>query len=471
MGTGGHLFVVRGHVEALQWEAALVGADRQCSIDVADRPLFPSGPPPVPRTWPEGWGRSGEPNVWMVQSHDGSVEDVLTHLRRALADVATAGLVPAAGREVPLVAVPLLGIPSAGDTRAHQWLRNLIETLREAAREHAHDIVLITQDTAEHAAAQTLRREHSQLDPAAERAAADLGARARAGSLALFLGSSWARGAGVPDRAELIDGLVEENEGTAGQDLSGLTLDERSRLVVLHDEDGTRRHLVRALSAVERPGLVHALVASLATDEVVTTAQDSLLVRAGADALGTAPALLTPTSQVEGGRWIAPLRGHVAEPSSLTLTAPQTPGATTALLRGLTLTRHLLVIGSHLDEPELTTALRHPGDPFPGRRCGTYLDGEASGQQGRAALWGDRLARVRLGGDDVSPARALEIFLDRVGMHAADSSTWLLDERFASLLAPRDQVYATQLRSVLGLLPHASSTWAPLTEHVQQLGG
>lgn len=66
--------------------------------------------------------------------------------------------------------------------------------------------------------------------------------------------------------------------------------------------------------------------------------------------------------------------------------------------------------------------------------------------------------------------RVLEIFLDRVGLHASTTSAWLLDPRFRDLLEEGDQDLAHQARTLFEDLGHGSPVWKPLRQHLRELG-
>ena len=489
MGTRGHLFVVRGRLDTVQHDAALIGLDEDCWVDPRDRFLFPDGPPRRPRSWPEGWGRSPERPVWMVQAADGSPEEVLTRLRRAVSAVAVARLPLAAGRPRPLLALPVLPVPKPrpipspstrrrrkdGDLAPHAWLGVLLETLRKLAHEHDVDVVLVAQDPGEYAAAQWIRRDWDDLPEHQELAAVELGTLASRGHLAVFLGTEAGRSAGVATPDEALAELVAATDGIDPQAARHLGTAELAELVRLHDDEGSRQQVRTIAERAERPGLVHALLASSGVAEFVTTAHDSLLERALTEVHDDVPAVLPWSRDTAAATWVAKLRGDVDHPRDLRLTGADDGSPVVSLLRGLTLTRHLLVLGSHLEEPELLNALRRSGDPVPGTSCGTLLDLEPEGRSARAALWGDRLARVRVADvdDEHGPAethRTLLLLLDRICVHATRPDRWLLDERFTDLLAPRDQVFAGQVRALLQLLPSDTPTWTPLLHGGERLG-
>lgn len=481
MGNTGQLYVVRGHLDSVQHDAALLSLDEEMWVDPRDRFLLPDGTAPRPRSWPEGWGRVPERPVWLVQSHDGTPAEVLVRLKRVVSAVAVARLPQQAGRRLPLLAVPVLPVPkprpdATGRTPAslpaHEWLSQQLDALREQAAEHGVDVVLLAQDAGEYAAAQWIRRTwECDLGPELDQHAQILGARAALGQVAVFLGTSAGVSAGVPSHASTLSHLVGSIPSLTDVDPHAVTAAEQASLVRLHDPDGSTRRWVNQVRAVGRPGLLHALVAGTGVTHVVTACPDTMLETALTEVHGHAPAVLPWRADVTAAATVVKSRGDVEHPQDLSLTAPNVHAPAASVLRGLLTTHHLVVLGSHLEETELTDALRRPGDPVPGERCGTLLDLVPTGRQNVSALWGDRLARVRVADDGTAgPHRTLLRFLDRMGVHASGPQHWLLDERFAGLLPPRDQVVATQVRAVLDLLPDDSTLWAPLLHQAERLG-
>jgi hypothetical protein len=137
------------------------------------------------------------------------------------------------------------------------------------------------------------------------------------------------------------------------------------------------------------------------------------------------------------------LHGDAERPETVTLTrrdlvrfdARARPAG--ALLQALLLTRHLLLVGASLDDDNVVRLVREV-EVFR-EECGlsgpvaTVLDVEDDAA--RRELWEGQLRWLTLPGADVPErARALEIFLDAVAWHAADTGSWLLDPRFAGLL-------------------------------------
>jgi hypothetical protein len=75
---------------------------------------------------------------------------------------------------------------------------------------------------------------------------------------------------------------------------------------------------------------------------------------------------------------------------------------------------------------------------------------------------------------DAVAARDLEILLDRVAMHASEQSRYLLDPRYAELLADDEQRLAQTLREVAGAINGLSTEkknrWTALNTVISELG-
>ena len=100
---------------------------------------------------------------------------------------------------------------------------------------------------------------------------------------------------------------------------------------------------------------------------------------------------------------------------------------------------------------------------------GTVLDTDL--QVERTELWAGELAWCPLktdAGDELS-FRRLELLLDRIAFHASRDSSWLLDARFADLLAQDDREIAAGARNLYSSLD-GGPTWEPLREALRNLG-
>jgi hypothetical protein len=99
----------------------------------------------------------------------------------------------------------------------------------------------------------------------------------------------------------------------------------------------------------------------------------------------------------------------------------------------------------------------------------TVLDVE--GDEARRELWGEQLRWLTLPGADLPErARALEIFLDAVAWHAADTGSWLLDPRFAGLLDEDGRAAADAGRRMRARLEGQGPEWTTLRAALDAIG-
>jgi hypothetical protein len=235
--------------------------------------------------------------------------------------------------------------------------------------------------------------------------------------------------------------------------------------------------VVRALGRPDRPSLGHALLAGLCCNEAATTNYDALYERA-VEATGRERPAVLPWEQARD-TWLLKLHGDVDRPDTVALTrldvvrfdARARPAG--ALLQSLLLTRHLLMVGASLDDDNVVRLVREV-EVFR-EECGlsgpvaTVLD--VDDDAARRELWEGQLGWVTLPGDDVPErARALEIFLDAVAWHAADTGSWLLDPRFAGLLDEAGRRTAESGRRLRADVEQRGEEWAVVRAALDHAG-
>jgi hypothetical protein len=499
-----HVFVIHGKTESLTHDAAIVPVDRALHFEEHWRELLGDRWTAAPVTWDQGWGRVAHRNIWLVEVGDDDYEAVLQRLTLALQDAGRAMLRPerptAGSRELPLVALPALGIGAGG--HAHERgksIKDLMSKLLELARRVGVDLALVTPDPAVYAAAQFARRQSlgdAPLPGPLETAAQRLGGLARDGELALFLGAGVSIPAGLVSWTRLIRNLataITTEDGSAlvtEEAMVGLSATDQAELIERLDRDGFQERVVQQTSAAQRPSLLHALSAGLDVKEVVTTNYDDLYERAAEAARRKVKAIMPWASASGATRWILKLHGDIHHPKSIVLTrrhmvrfdATNRPSA--AVLQSLFLTRHLLFIGTSFTDDNVirlahevqayredhrlreTCGTTSPNDgwaPF-----GTVLD--TDGDKVRASLWRDELTWVHHDDGRISGRRAVELLLDRTAQLASRNATWLLDPRFAGLLNEADRSIAEQAAQLFASLPSDSGTWSPLRARLEELG-
>lgn len=480
----GHVFVVHGRIEQLTHDAAIVPVDKSLVFEEYWKPLLGSSWPSAPATWSAGWGRVGDTSNWLIEVGDGDYERVLDRLALVVADAAANCWT--GRRELPLIALPVLGVGGGGhDHERGKVIKKLLEALTQLAREHQVDIGLVTPDRSVYGAAQYVRRREvgGNMRPELER----LVVHAREGQLALFLGAGVSIPAGLPSWNGLIAGLARETEDLNDEWLKHLGPTDQAELIQTYDKKGFAKRVRTSVKASgTRPSLVHALLAGFDVGEVVTTNYDVLYERAVRATGGRISRVLPWSLDVADGPWVLKLHGDVRHPKSIVLTrrhmvmfdAANRPSA--SLLQSLFLTKHVLFVGVSFTDDNLIR-LVHEVEEYRERNrrkkspdappFATVIDASEEADAGRAGLWRGRLdwldSRRTMG---VNSFRAQDILLDQVGMYASSDSSWLLDPRFAGMLDARDQQLAELARQLREQLPAGSETWSPLTEVLEQLG-
>jgi hypothetical protein len=489
-GNEGHLFVVLGRIESVVHDVALIPT----SSDFGIRSYWWSltGESGRERHRPAGLVEVGhgpspvDERLWFINVGGRSahgLDAIGDRLSAAVSAIVQRGVRPGQNRARGLVAVPIIGVAGGGlDRERGRVLDRQIALCGELAARYGVDIAIVTPDRATYGAAQHLRTRDRQpprwgLSPELTREAQRLGALARSGELALFLGAGVSIPAGLPTWDQLIDEL---SKGRLVGKESGLSALDQAQIIELRSKRGDLgKHVARIVSRAVRPSLAHALLAGLGVKEVVTTNYDRLYEKA-VEAVDGRPAAILPTELPQADRpWILKLHGDVEDPSRIVLTrrhfvrfdAQTRPAG--ALLQSLLMTRHLLVVGVSLNDDNVVR-LAHEVQAYREDyeltgRFGTLVD--LDGDPLRRELWDDQLHWLTLVGDHIAErARALEIFLDAVAAHASSNQAWLLDRRFEGLLTPAGQRRAKAARELYAMLKKESTTWRPLREALLGLG-
>jgi hypothetical protein len=362
--------------------------------------------------------------------------------------------------------------------------------LREAADEHGYDIALVLRRPSDLAAAQRVRRAEGGgwvLPQTLRSLAEDLGERARAGELAVFVGAGVSAAAGLPTWERLLEEL-------AGQ--AGLADDLRAGLAGLPPQDAAAllaRELGRDRLAgyvQERFGpapyaLAHALIAALPVREYVTTNYDPLVELAAAD-IGRPMRVLPFDEPAPGAPWLLKLHGDAAHPDSIVLTREQYlefgdhRTALAGVLQSLLLTRHVLFVGTSMLDDDLIriahqvrSVLHRPAEGR-GRRSGTVL--ALREDPVRARLWERDVETVAMARADeatdqatsedgdvpaAEAARRLEVLLDLVGCLSSRPTGYLLDPAYRGLLDQEETALSEALAGVASALGRgAGESWA-----------
>jgi hypothetical protein len=497
----GHVFVVNGKIEELVHDAAVVPTDSWFTVEKHWEPLLGGK---GKRLEPAGWKGGGfarsvdKSSVWFVDVGDASKASVgpaglAARLRLLLNEISGAELLPADGRVLPLIALPVLAIGEGGlNHQRGDVIVKLLEALTEFVEHADIDVALVTPDRAVCAAVQHKRRELKSASAAGcdeMVTAKTLGELASRGHLALLIGAGASIPAGLPSWGELIDLLCEGREPAFVErirDLDQSPLDQ-AELLARVAAGSLGEAVAKAMDREVRPSLAHALLAGLRCREALTTNYDNLYERAvaaagtGGGALGSVPA--TVGDPVE--RWLLKMHGSLDDPGSIILTrrdfvqydARVKPAA--SVLQAVALTRHMLMVGLSMkddnvvrlllevDEYRKASATVASTEPF-----ATLLD--VSGDTARAELWKGQVTWLRMGdGELPKSARELEIFLDAVSMYACQDASWLLDERFAGMLTPSQQALASRSRDLLRDIEKESGKddgWSALANSLKWFG-
>lgn len=493
-----HLFVIHGKIESLTHDVVIVPTDEWVTVESRwDDVTKTAGD--KPRELPTGWCRWGSSSVWLIDVASGDLTDVLDRLKSVLEDITQcqpwrsnperlgcpAGT-PEGRRTLPLAAMPVLGIGRGGrsDERG-DVLGQLVGTLTGSLEDLPFDIALVTPDSAVYAAAQHARRQippSRDLGTAVTARVKDLAALARKGEIALFLGAGVSIPAGLPTWRELVNKLSEGLPVEERLALDDLDITDKAQLIEQLQPDGFHERVAAITRAATRPSLVQSLLAGLDVANVVTTNYDTLFETAMRAAGHEADVVLPHQSAIGQRRWVLKMHGDVDHADRIVLTrrhmvmydAANRPSA--ALLQSLLLTKHLVVIGASMTDPNVVR-LTHEVDAYrrehkqsPLTAYGTVLDAGPSSPS-QKMLWEDQLDWVDLTAVGIgSGPRALEILVDLIGMYASQDSSWLLDERFSGLLDEGQRKFAQRVRELASDPAVAHETWAPLREALNLLG-
>jgi|tagenome__1003787_1003787.scaffolds.fasta_scaffold20967491_3 hypothetical protein len=363
---GGHVFVVHGRIESVVHDVAIVPTASNFHVRDYWKPILgeDSG-----RWRPRGWPRDeyakarGRDDVWFVNvggRRSAGVEVIVERSLAALREIAAARPQPSRNRIKPLVAVPVFGIAGGGlDKKRGDVVRRLLTAMTAAAGELNLDVAVVTPDASVYGAAQHLRRQtaHWPLPARQVESAQRIGAAARQGDLALFMGAGVSIPAGLPTWGELLTQLAQEHEIDVSGGFGSLNALDQAQY--LHTQiRNLGNHVARIVGQARVPALGHVLLAALGCTEAVTTNYDRLYERAvRLQRGGRNVATVMPWNHPRSGKpWILKLHGDVEVPKSIVLTRQQfvsfdaetRPAG--ALLQTLLMTRHVLFVGASLTD-------------------------------------------------------------------------------------------------------------------------
>ena len=396
---------------------------------------------------------------------------------------------PSNNRSKPLVAVNLLGSGKGGAAKDRLTLcEALVPALQEAAAKEDTDVVLVTSGAEAYSAAQRAREKHiDQNDPAVGlqklwelgpassrliRVAGDLAEQARLGKLVLFIGAGVSASAGVPQWRALLTGLAERAKLGAEERCLLEKMDFRDQAAILQRRFGSPEILdgeVKALVGASRYSLAHALLASLRTQEAVTTNYDTLYEQASSSA-GRPLTIISGDRVGRGAPWLLKLHGSIEEGAEIVLTRQhyeqlaEQRGALLGLLQAMLLTRHLLFVGYSLSDDDFYSVMSDVRRILRGGgQVGTVLTLFQNPLLNE--LWAPELEVIPVSdrGEDqahlgtADAARTLQIVLDLVGFMAADMTSFLLAEGYeADILSDDERNLRTALLAMQDQLPQGA---------------
>lgn len=363
------------------------------------------------------------------------------------------------------LAVNVVGSGAGGGRgKKGELAKGLVGILTRLAHEHEVDIILVTFGSKPYAAAQWARRdllrESSTADawplrPALHRKAEELANDAIDRQLVLFIGAGVSAGAGVDTWADLLEKLAKDDANYNDAELERLKkmdLRDQATLIesALHEtSDSFKKRVAERIQQSHHYSLAHGLLASLPSQEAVTTNFDQLYEVAAGNI-----AVLPKDPRESGGRLLLKLHGSVDNYKDMILTRsdylkmPRQYGALMGLVQGLLMMRKMVFVGYSLSDEDFHELLEEVraarGENTSGVGRGTVLTLQDDALVRK--LWQQDLDTVpvvtegEFTNDLPRAARQLELFLDLVGFHATTSAGFFLDESYAGLAASEHEL-------------------------------
>jgi hypothetical protein len=519
----GHLFITRGDIRRLACDAWLLPTAQDLRVedvwtrgDVRLQAALREGLHDKAVAAEPAWGNQGVrsvrmlgrdgllPEVWLgnVGGHSGTdvawiLKAVAEFIQRAEAPLGR-DLDPQR-RDRPLLAIPFVGTGAGGlASRKGQVAQELVRQLSPVLAKVNADVVLIAANPEALAAAHRARRLAVDDWPAWWRSrfgddvplgdpfalGQELAAYARRGRLVLFVGAGVSAGAGLPQWEALLEQLAAR-AGLSGHDLANLGHLDRATVI----ESALARHgiqigdAVAALIPKEGPySLLHSLIATLPSGEIVTTNYDTRLESAAADADRPLTAL-QGTTVAGADRWLLKLHGSVERPEDIVLSRDdylgygQRRAALRGVVQAMLMTRHMLFVGFGLSDDnfhaiahDVRTALASGRD-------------EKRPPFGTAVLVKERPLFTELWKGDIDPAalapagapigvgaRRAELLLDLVLAESEGALSHFMDPAFEHLLSPSEQRLRSDLAELWRAHDPESPAWDALGELLARLG-
>ena len=387
----------------------------------------------------------------------------------------------------PKLAINVIGSGKGGfRTQRGELLDGLIRGLVDVAHDENVDVILVCFGHVMYSAAQSARKDLTEgnegfnqlqwagLSSELRTKGLQLAEMARAGKLVVFFGAGVSTGAGLPDWKGLLDSLAKGIVDNGAETLR--SLDMRDAMTVIRhyaEKRGMVAELeerLQSLLAGARPGsgesvapmygYEHALLASLPTNEYITTNFDSLFEAACEHRQPQLSVIPQNASEIRpGSQWLLKLHGTVGSDLVLSRSDYIGAAATHVALRGivqaLLMTRHMAFIGYGLAEDEfhqLMHEVRNVRAAAPGEHIGTVLVG--SGLPHFDAIWPEMEMVQTADASDKDPGekfRRLWMLIDWIGMNACSDASYIIDETFGYLRGQHEEELATLVEQLRDL--------------------
>ena len=303
-----------------------------------------------------------------------------------------------------------------------------------------------------------------------------------------FIGAGVSVSAGAPTWSQLLEQLCARVKLAADVRQAvldgGLSpLDQASYLRAAYERQGLDfRGAVAEIVECERYGLAPALLAAVAGEQAITLNYDTLFERASQKA-GRARRVISGTeTDGEQGQdepdsvaahsdsWLLKLHGTTTTPASIILTREDYLGfamersALSAIVKATLITRHLLFVGFGLADDhfhEIMQDVRRAVGPSPGMATALSLFANPLAD----GLWSGTLRFEPMVRESFSlealprAARNLELLLDALADHAADSRSYLMLPEYEDGLSEQEHRARGLLLELGQVAPEALPDW------------
>jgi hypothetical protein len=408
------------------------------------------------------------------------VESARQFLATASGDLGT----PRNERELPLLALPLVGAGKGGGAaQAGKIVLELLPALYGFTREHPIDVALVMRHPAQYTAAQAERSLRgdaawpSELDKGLRAKVDELANRAFRQELVLFLGAGVSQSAGLPSWNTLLDNLADKDLAGTG-DFKKLDALDKARVIQQRlPEDRSLGRMVAENLRSEHYALAHGLLAALPVKEVVTTNYDQLFESAS-EAIRQKPDVLPYETVTGDRRWLLKLHGCVSRADEIVLTRQDylrfdtRHAALAGLVQGLLITRHLLFVGFSLDDDNFHRIADSVRRAVQRQPFGTALS--VAGNPLLREVWSKDLDWIEFGGLPGS-ARQLEVFLDRLAARTS-AMHHLFSRAYRPILSPSERNLRDRPRHLAGFvsgvpeLERRGAAWEEIERFLSRLG-